>query len=290
MSDVTPTAPRRAIVEVLWGREAGKKAAIPPGATLRVGRNERADFFIPSDAKLSAVHFELAWDGVSGRLRDLGGAKGVLLAGAPVEQATLTHGAWIRAGSTDFRVWIEGGLRPRTEGRPEASRAAEALLELSRGGQLHAVLDAARDERIPELVSTSMETSGSLYDGVKGQAMADIAPCLVRFSPGSPLLERIVAEGWGSRWGIFLTSARPFKEVRRHLRRFLLVADDQTNERFYFRFYDPEVLRVFLPTCSALQAGEFWGDVDAFIFEDERGGLLRRDRQAALAAARGDDR
>jgi hypothetical protein len=299
MSSLSASSPPRAIVEVLWGPEGGRKAAIAPGDTLRVGRNDLADFSIPSDAQLSAVHFELAWDGASGRLRDLGGAKGVKVAGALVEEATITHGAWIRAGTTDFRVWVEGGLRPRQEAHPvhdggfapkppEAVGVAEALLSVSRREPLHAVLDRARDDRIAELVSTSMEQAGSLYDGVKGQAMGDIAPYLVRFSPGSPLLERLVAEGWGRRWGIFLTSERPFKEVRRHLRRFLMVVDDETNERLYFRFYDPEVLRVFLPTCSARQAGEFWSDVGAFLFEDERGGLIRREREAALAAARGE--
>ena len=37
----------------------------------------------------------------------------------------------------------------------------------------------------------------------------------------------------------------------------------------YFRFYDPRVLRIFLPTCDAAQLKEFFGPVAHFICEDE---------------------
>ena len=89
-------------------------------------------------------------------------------------------------------------------------------------------------------------------------------------------------EGWGRRWGIFLTSTQPLKDLRRHLRRFLVVEDDRRGEQLYFRFYDPEVLRVFLPTCLPGQAAELFSDVDAFLCEGADGALLRRDRRDAL--------
>ncbi len=37
----------------------------------------------------------------------------------------------------------------------------------------------------------------------------------------------------------------------------------------YFRFYDPRVLRIFLPTCDRSQILEFFGPVKIFICEDE---------------------
>jgi hypothetical protein len=39
----------------------------------------------------------------------------------------------------------------------------------------------------------------------------------------------------------------------------------------YFRFYDPAVLRVFLPASTVLQRAELFGAVEEFIFEGERG-------------------
>lgn len=37
----------------------------------------------------------------------------------------------------------------------------------------------------------------------------------------------------------------------------------------YFRFYDPRVLRRFLPVCTPDQLYAFFGPIDYFLFEDE---------------------
>ena len=40
-------------------------------------------------------------------------------------------------------------------------------------------------------------------------------------------------------------------------------------EPLYFRYYDPRVLRAWLPTCDPAQLAEFFGPVEFFIAEDE---------------------
>src|SRR5919206_403386 len=42
----------------------------------------------------------------------------------------------------------------------------------------------------------------------------------------------------------------------------------------YFRYYDPRVLNVFLPTCSGAQLKEMFGPVDAFVAESEAGDAM----------------
>ena len=37
-----------------------------------------------------------------------------------------------------------------------------------------------------------------------------------------------------------------------------------------FRFYDPRVLRKFLPTCNADELQTFFGKVETFFAEDEK--------------------
>ena len=44
----------------------------------------------------------------------------------------------------------------------------------------------------------------------------------------------------------------------------------------YFRFYDPRVLRIFLPTCDRKQIVEFFGPVQAFICEQDEEGHFKR--------------
>jgi hypothetical protein len=133
---------------------------------------------------------------------------------------------------------------------------------------VYALLDAARDLRVFILLKTCQEERQSLYEGVEGEKLALVAPYLVRLPPGSPLLEALVREGWGKSWGVFLTCGESFAEVRKHFRRFLLVKTDK-GEELYFRFYDPRVLRAFLPTCQPQQAGEFFGPIGRYLAEDE---------------------
>ena len=54
-----------------------------------------------------------------------------------------------------------------------------------------------------------------------------------------------------------------------------MVADADTRKKMYFRFYDPVVLRSFLPTSTVKQKSEFCGEIKAFYVEDENGNVAR---------------
>jgi len=278
------------IVEVRWGRRSGTKMVIPPGRSLRVGRTARAGLVIPHDRQLSGEHFELRWDGRRCTLRDLESLTGTRLDGELVKQAEVAHGGWIQAGETDFMVYVEGRTPPPEEPehdlddeerqrREERRVAAEKVfveLQEEAKAPLYALLDAARDDRILELLRESVESHQSLYEGQGGEPLDDVAPYLVGpMGPASKLLERLVLEGWGRRWGIFCTSAEPFHEVRRHWRRFLMVELEEGGKRVYFRFYDPGVLRVFLPICTNRQILELTASLDGLFFEDAGHELIK---------------
>lgn len=305
--------PRRAIVEIRGGPLQGQRTVVPPGGKLRVGRTERADLAVPHDSAMSAVHFELTWDGASCRVRDLGSARGTLLDGAPITEAEAPHGTWLRAGKTDLLVFVEGHPQPpeedddndddedeaalaqRAEERAARAAAEERALAALRAeaasARLYAVLDGARSRRILQLLRASVEEHRSLYEGREAVPLAEVAPYLVGpFAADSLLLEALVREGLGERWGIFLSSPRPFRDVRRHLRRFLMVEEEATAERFYFRFYDPHVAQIFLPTTSPRQREDLFDDIDSILAEGAGGALVRfradgsRDVMEACAA------
>jgi hypothetical protein len=240
------------------------------------------------------THFELSWDGNQCILRDLGNMKGTLVGGQAVKEAAVRNGEWIHAGATDFSVHIEGLISPlykeedeeddeededdeeeralrrerlaerareRAERAVASERALVALRAEAENGRLYAVLDAARDKRILELLRQHVEECRSLYEGIQGESLAEVAPYLAGpMQRGSKLLDALVREGWGKRWGIYLTSESGFKEVRRHLRRFLMVEDEGTGETLYFRFYDPWVMASFWPVCTERQTTEILGN------------------------------
>lgn len=285
----------RLILEIRWGKMAGTKALILAGHSLRVGRTELSDLAIPVDGQMSGEHFCIAWDGSRALLRDLGSAGGTKLGGQGLgagEEAEVEHGGWIEAGETHFLVYVEGhtgtrigeedeaeqGARAteeereaRKEERARRKAAAEALESLRGEAErepLYAILDTARDGRILELLREHVEAHRSLYDGVEGETLEDVAPYLVGpIREDSELLDKLVMEGWGKRWGIFCTSRERFVEIRRHWRRFLMVELEDGGERVYFRFYDPWVLGVFWGTCDEGQRGEMLEGIDALYFE-----------------------
>lgn len=85
-----------------------------------------------------------------------------------------------------------------------------------------------------------------------------MAPYLVQLAARSPLTELRIREHWGQAGGCFSVGAQRLQSHSGHLRRFLLVKDAQGQD-MYFRFYDPRVLRVFLPTCTPEELSDFFG-------------------------------
>ena len=272
------------ILEICRGPEACRKVVVRPGQVIRVGRTDRAEFCVARDEHLSGLHFALDWTSVRPRLIDLGSATGILLNSERVLEAFVKHGDWIRAGATDLMVQDAEVVRRGGEGEMVPIRAA-ALERLDDELEpLFGVFDAARSDRIRELMRGAEERYRSLYDGPQADALAEAAPYLVELPRVSALLELLVCEGWTERWGVYLTSKLPFDEVRRHLRRFLMVEDEETAERMYFRFYDPAVLRVFLPTCTMRQGMTFFGEIGRFYLEGEDGEVLTFEAPAKAPA------
>lgn len=132
--------------------------------------------------------------------------------------------------------------------------------------RVFAILDAARDPRIyPALISADCDWL-CLYRGEAAARMAEVAPYLVELHPLASFTWWLLAEGWGNSWGVFVNADLPLERLQAHFRRFLMVQlpDGKT---VYFRFYDPRVLRVYLPTCDAAEREAFWGPVKTFIVE-----------------------
>lgn len=276
------------VLRVRSGKQRHTHAVIAPGRSLRVGHGPPADLILGNDRHLGLVHFTLHNEDGECRLTDAGTPDGTLVNGLRVTSAAVPHGAWLRAGRTDFSLYREAATPPLDEptDTPQKQQALAALR--AQEEPLFGVFDSARDMRVLELLRESVETISSLYDGDAGEAMSDAAPYLVSFPSTRQdpcLLSRLVLEGWEKAWGIYLTSARPFTEVRRHLRRFLIVQNDRTEQRLYFRFYDPRVLRVFFPTCTPRQRADLFGDTSRFLLEDADGALLTFEKGASHGRA-----
>lgn len=242
----------RVNVAVKTGPLAGKQIDLTPPFRLSVGRSEAADWAFPGDQFLSNRHFEIVWADHACMLRDLESANGTFLDGKRLAEARLARRCEVVAGQTTFVI------------TPEVNVGAM----LAAAQPLYAILDAARTPRILELLSVAQERFECLYNGESAVHLAACAPYLVELPARSRLLRKLVREGWGQSWGIFLVSQRPFEEIRKHFRRFLIVKDEAGAE-YYFRFYDPRVLRVFLAACNAGESAELCGPIDRIWADDD---------------------
>lgn len=140
---------------------------------------------------------------------------------------------------------------------------------------VYALLDGARHASIHSAIQKSGFEFECLYRGELDPDLANAAPYVVRLEPEMPFTHWLVAKGWGDSWGIFLAAPASMRDVRRHLRKFLMVYDAD-GKPLYFRYYDPRVLRVYLPTCNAEELGTFFGPVQSYMLEDTDSKTLLR--------------
>lgn len=139
------------------------------------------------------------------------------------------------------------------------------------GLNVFAVLDGAS---IPNLLAELRSKSPPLrceclYRGALPPDMAEVAPYLVQLEPNAGFTNWLIDVGWGNHWGIFALSELDFQSIRYHFRALTRVYNETGKRFLYFRYYDPRVLRIFLPTCLAPQLIDMFGPVDYFLSEGE---------------------
>jgi len=153
----------------------------------------------------------------------------------------------------------------------DATSLAAALrshLDLQPGERLYGIVDACQDKDLAfEARDRFKVPIRMLFQGNAAQYMDEVAPYLIPIDPASDYLESW-AQRWGKNVGILLTTQADPVKLLRHLRE-IFVVQDESGQNYFFRFYDPRVLRVFLPTCTPQEAVQFFGPIRRFDCEAE---------------------
>lgn len=134
---------------------------------------------------------------------------------------------------------------------------------------VYSVLDGASVPNLFDRLHENEPEYACLYRGELKPDLAETAPYLVRLSPDTPFTEWVLSEGWGNHWGIFASAPVELEDLRKHFRKFLMVKTSE-GKQVYFRYYDPRVLRVYLPTCNAEETKLLFGPVTRYCCEDEK--------------------
>lgn len=138
---------------------------------------------------------------------------------------------------------VPNALQDALFGQPEPSEAERAAFG-DAPLATYAVLDAAK---MPYLLTGLLQSSGlryqSLFQGEAQEELGEYAPYLVELKDGNDFTRRLFTgpKGIGGLWekelGIFIRSRADFDALRRHLRKFTKV-QDENGKWFYFRFWE----------------------------------------------------
>lgn len=161
----------------------------------------------------------------------------------------------------------------------------DELSRLADGGYVYVILDACDAPTVPEKArSLGAERAGSLYNGSSQEDYWAIAPYLCKAD--SWLLKWIQESLWTEPWGIIAISKADMASVRAHFRKFLVVQSPE-GEHWYFRFYDPRVLPVFLESSNEAELREFFGPVQAYAVHSAEEEKIRMMKAAVDGAGAG---
>ena len=133
---------------------------------------------------------------------------------------------------------------------------------------VYAILDGASIKDLLDRLYSDLPDFICLFPGDLEPDMAYVAPYLVHLKPETPFTDWVLEQGWGKHWGIFALSRNNIRVMRQHFSTFIIVYDT-LGTPLRFRYYDPRVLRAYLPTCNANDVNVLFGPVSEYVVEDE---------------------
>jgi hypothetical protein len=152
---------------------------------------------------------------------------------------------------------------------PEALNALKQLLWAMPGDRVYALADGASIPGLLERLHADPRPQFEcLLHGELAPDMAEVAPYLVALERDSAFADWIIAHGWGNHWASFALAQCDLRTVWFHLRTLNIVYGPD-GRPMLFRYYDPRVLRIFLPTCNPEQIMQMFGPAAQFVAEGE---------------------
>lgn len=243
----------RVVLEVTSGNYKGRKIWLRAGQVLRVGRTERSDFVIDTDANMSSEHFMLECLQRSCKVADCQSVNGTYVNHQKVSEAVLRDGDIITAGRTTFILRIEGAAaltdsqalqtvklaEPITAKPPPKSKASPQyrVMETQSGlvglcgdremptptqiahllckqAELYVIVDfRALGGPIPE----ELTAPRYLFDWLPGECIHDLSPVLLTRTDQEVELFDLIAKAWGQGGIVCLYSKEKVEAVHRHL-------------------------------------------------------------------------
>ena len=135
---------------------------------------------------------------------------------------------------------------------------------------IYALVDGAQDERVHRLLQMDGNDWRCLYGPELPRPLAEVAPYLVGFGSHRPFSAQFARYGRNHNWGVLLRSSVVIDDIAEHFAGMIRARLPDERE-VLFRFYDPRVLRAYLPTCTPAELERMYGPTTAFLIEQGDG-------------------
>lgn len=124
---------------------------------------------------------------------------------------------------------------------------------------LYMLIDAAHDCRILPALENSKHARCCLFNEEQvSRAVKNVSPFLIKIKSIDDFMMWCLQEGLHRHWMIFFTSPEVHvSELKLHFKRFSL-AYSPDGRRYFFRYYDPRVLPVFLASSDLRERTDFF--------------------------------
>jgi hypothetical protein len=114
-----------------------------------------------------------------------------------------------------------------------------------------------------------------LFRGELSIEMAEVAPYMVKLEADEDFTNWLLEYATESPCCIFAHTDKNFLTLRKHFRSFMRVQSPE-GETLHFRYYDPRVLSVYLPSCEKEENTVLYADViNKFLVVDIEEQLLK---------------
>ncbi len=161
---------------------------------------------------------------------------------------------------------------------------AEDLARLADGGFAYAIIDACDNHEL--VLNKAYHELGEskaicLFKGTHMEDYDAVAPFL--FSVDRALLDWISKHLDKTNWGVFAFTKATRADLCAHLQKFFMVLLPD-GRKWFFCYYDPRILKTYLPTCLPAELQQFFGPVRGFaIFDPEQQRIIVFEHSAAAS-------
>jgi hypothetical protein len=132
----------------------------------------------------------------------------------------------------------------------------------------YAIVDGASCPRLRFKLHEMKADYRCLWSGQLEPDIEEVAPYLIALEQDHDFTKWIIKEGFGNHWNIFMLSELGIEAFRKTVRKLQLVRSPD-GRSMLFRFYDPRVMEMILPTCGTEQLLTMFDNVSCALYESD---------------------